>query len=148
VTEPRYYRPAWFLRLFVRLEDFGQTDDSSAQDGEKPYKNAQAKAAADRAVVEAQIAQEAAGRVTGASRSQAAMVGLSALAKSLQRQAATAGKDSAAGPQGKGDEFSVSFVTVPLTPTPLIVATTTSPLAGYTGPVPLSSPVKMMFVTP
>jgi len=113
VTEPRYYRPAWFLRLFVRLEDFGQTDDSSAQDGEKPYKNAQAKAAADRAVVEAQIAQEAAGRVTGASRSQAAMVGLSALAKSLQRQAATAGKDSAAGPQGKGDEFSVSFVTVP-----------------------------------
>jgi len=113
VTEPRYYRPAWFLRLFVRLEDFGQTDDSSAQDGEKPYKNAQAKAAADRAVVEAQIAQEAAGRATGASRSQAAMVGLSALAKSLQRQAATAGKDSAAGPQGKGDEFSVSFVTVP-----------------------------------
>ncbi len=113
MAEARFYRPAWFLRLFVRLEDFGQVDDSDAQDGEKPYKNAQVKAAADQAVVEAQIAEQAAGRATGASRSQAAMVGLSTLSKGLQRAAANLGKNSAAGPKGKGDEFSVSFVTVP-----------------------------------
>ena len=113
MSEARFYRPAWFLRLFVRLEDFGQVPDDDAQDGAQPYKTSQAKAAADRAIVEGQIAEQAAGRATGASRSQAAMVGLSTIAKSLQRQAANLGKNSAAGPQGQGDEFSVSFVTVP-----------------------------------
>ena len=97
----------------MRLEDFGQVPDDDAQDGAQPYKTSQAKAAADRAIVEGQIAEQAAGRATGASRSQAAMVGLSTIAKSLQRQAANLGKNSAAGPQGQGDEFSVSFVTVP-----------------------------------
>ena len=113
VSAGPFYRPAWFLRLYVRLEDFGQADNGKPQDGGKPFETATAKAAADRAVVEAQVAEQAAAMATGTTRSRSAMVGLGALAKILQRQAATVGAGSTAGPKGSGDEFSVEFVTVP-----------------------------------
>ena len=113
MSEARFYRPAWYMRLTVRLEDFGQADDSDTQDGEKPYKTAQGKAQDDQAVVEAQIAEQAAGRATGASRSRAALIGLTGAASALQRQAAGAMLNSSAGANGKSDPYSVSFVTVP-----------------------------------
>jgi hypothetical protein len=109
MTEPNTYRPAWFLRMKVRLEDFGQSDDSDAQDGSKPFLSAKAKKLADAAVVEGQMAQAAA----GGGRSRAAMVGLAATVRALRRDAAKAGQESSAGPKGKGDDFSVDFVTVP-----------------------------------
>jgi hypothetical protein len=97
------------LRLKVRLEDFGQADDSNSQDGSKPYISAKAKRLADAAVVEGQIAQAAA----GGDRSRAAMIGLQAVASSLRRDAAKVDQVTSAGPKGQGDEFSVDFVTVP-----------------------------------
>jgi hypothetical protein len=109
VSEERLYRPAWFLRFKVRLEDFGQAADSP-QDGSKPYVSAKAKKLADAAVIEGQIAQAAA----GGDRSRAAMIGLQATADRLRRDAAKLNQETSAGPKGKGDEFSVDFVTVPM----------------------------------
>lgn len=109
--QPRLYRPAWFLRLFVRLDDFGMADDSDAQDGAKPYKNTKAQKAADTAIVEAQIARLAA---SGSGTSQAAMAGMKAMVSSLRRSAAKGGELSSAGDSGKEDEYSVQFITAPL----------------------------------
>jgi hypothetical protein len=108
--QPRMYRPAWFLRLFVRLEDFGQADDSDAQDGSKPYVAAKTKQLAQAAVVEGQLAALNA----GGSRSRASMIGLQAMASSLRRNAAKVGAKSSAGDNGKADEFSVEFITAPM----------------------------------
>ena len=113
MSEPRFYRPAWFLRLTVRLEDFGHANEDDTQDGAKPYKTSPAKAKKDQAAVEAKIAEEAAGRATGASRSRATLIGLTGAASALQRQAAVASQKSSAAANGIADPFSVSFVTVP-----------------------------------
>jgi len=104
------YRPAWFVRLYVRLEDFGQADDSDAQDEAVPYKQAAVQKVVQAAVVEGQIAQAAA----GGDRSRAAMIGLQTTAKALWRDAGKVAKMSSAGPAGKGDEFSIEFVTAPM----------------------------------
>jgi hypothetical protein len=111
--QPRMYRPAWLMRLSVRLEDFGQADDSRAQDGQKPYRTAKQQQAADRAIIEAKLAQRTAYAATG-SRDRSALVGLRAVAASLNRQAKQVGSPSSAGDNGKPDEFSIEFFTVPM----------------------------------
>jgi hypothetical protein len=97
----------------VRLEDFGRANEDSTQDGQKPYQDAKATLASQQQAVEAQIAQEAAGGATGASRTRSTLIGLTGSSARLQRQAATTSQDPGAGPKGKGDAFSLRYVTVP-----------------------------------
>lgn len=106
---PRDYRPAWLLRMFVRLEDFGAGDDSDAQDGSHPYRPSAQQKAADAIRIDGQIAQLAA---ANQGRSRAAMVGLSAMAKALRREASQQA-GSSAGERGSGDDYSIEFITVP-----------------------------------
>jgi hypothetical protein len=109
VPQPRTYRPACFVRLYVRLEDFGAGDESDAQDGAAPYKDVKVKKIVQRALIEAKIAQQTAG-----GRSKSDLVGLYAASKALWREAGKLANGSAAGPVGDGDEFSIEFVTAPL----------------------------------
>lgn len=110
--QPRTYRPAWLLRLFVRLEDFRQADDSRAQDGQKPYRTTKQQQVADRAVIEAKLAQRSAFASTG-NRDHSSLIGMRAMAESLGRQSRQVA-GSAAGAGGMADEFTVEFITAPL----------------------------------
>lgn len=113
--QPRLYRPAWFLRLFVRLE--GGSDDGTGQDGSKPYKTPVVKDAVDQAVVEAKIAEVSAGMAVGGVRSLSDLVGLQSQSASLGRHikaTASGNMRSSAGDDAKGDKYSVNFVTVPM----------------------------------
>ena len=98
------------MRLFVRLEDFGQTDESSAQDGSKPYGDANTANLALSSDTEILLAQQAAaGGYTKSSQ-----IGLLKLSSGLLRDAAKVSAKSSAGDNGKADEFSVEFVTAPM----------------------------------
>lgn len=116
MAEPeRLYRPAWFLRLFVRLEDFGRADTGDGQDGSKPYKPPTADRQAKRNAIETQAAEQAAGAAGAGVRSKAAMVDLrSQSAKLARAEKASASKSTtSAGDSAEGDEYSVEFITVP-----------------------------------
>ena len=108
--QPRLYRPAWFLRLHVRLEDFGQTNDSDAQDGAQPYGMAKQLQLDQSLTAENQLALAT---VSGG-YSKATRVDLLSLSKKLRRQAASGSAKSSAGDNGKADEFSVEFITTPM----------------------------------
>jgi len=98
------------MRLYVRLEDFGQTDDSSAQDGSKPYGDASTTQLTQSAATESQLAQESA----GGGYCTATRASLMSLSSQLQRSVAKGSTKSSAGDNGKADEFSVNFVTAPM----------------------------------
>jgi len=112
MAEARTYRPAWYLRLTVRLEDFGadksaQTDiQTTAAPFSTKSKNIDAKMANN----EDAIAKEGAARVNGTSRSKSRASNLRAKNAKLAKEKA---KPEAAAKRDAGDEFSVSFVTVP-----------------------------------
>ena len=108
--QPLTYRPAWFLRFHVRLEDFGQTDESDAQDGSKPYMDAKATQLKLSSDTETLLAQQAA---AGGYR-KSSQIGLLKLSSGLRRDAARVGAKSSAGDGGKADPFSVEFVTAPM----------------------------------
>lgn len=115
MAEPeRLYRPAWFLRLFVRLEDFGRST-GEGQDGSKPYKPPKADRQEKRNAVEAEMATLMAGATTAGVRSSAALADLRSQSAKLARseKAAAASSTSSAGDASEGDEYSVDFVTVP-----------------------------------
>lgn len=116
MPEPRTYRPACLLRLFVRLADFGASDDSDAQDGAQPYAEPTVQAQSDMAVTEQQLAQALAARGLGQTKSTADAISLSSTSaqQSRQAKASAAGSKSAAGTTGKGDDWAIQFVTVPL----------------------------------
>jgi hypothetical protein len=98
--------------MFVRYEDGGAGDDSSAQDGSEPYQDPAVKQQQDAAVLDGQFATEAAAS-QGYSRS--AMIELSSASKTLRRQAASSRQqiDSSAGDLGADDPFSDDFFTSP-----------------------------------
>ena len=111
MPEPRLYRPACLLRLHVRLEDFGQTDDSGAQDGAAPY-SSDKKLQLDQAqVLDATLAQAYAAQ---SGYSKLTTLGLLKTSASLRQNAAKSSGKSSAGDNGPSDEFSVDFVTSPM----------------------------------
>jgi len=105
--QPRTYRPSWFLRMYIRLDDFGQSDDSTSQDGAAPYQERRVSAEASAADIERKIAQQAA----GGTRARGTMVALHAKGKRFKRPKPLVG--GPAGDKSKGDEFSVEFITCP-----------------------------------
>ena len=115
--QPRMYRPAWLLRMFVRFEDFGADDDSDAQDGSSPYKEPQLQGAVDQAKIETQIAQTAAGMAVGGTRGLSDMINLQAQSKNAFRQVkrlSSGNVGSSAGDNGQADKWSMEWVTAPM----------------------------------
>jgi hypothetical protein len=113
VPEQRHYRPAWFLQLRVRLEDFGAADDSTDQSSDVPY-DTKAKA------IDAQIAQNEQalanesvfGALSVATKMDVTASAIRSQNRTLVAQKARLPRGAATdGP--KGDEFSIEFVTVP-----------------------------------
>jgi len=110
VSEPRLYRPACLLRLHVRLEDFGQTDDSSAQDGAAPYSSGMKLQLNQAKLTDLFLSQEGAvGKY-----SKLSTLNLLKTSASLRQSAAKRSGKSSAGDNGPSDEFSVDFVTAPM----------------------------------
>ena len=114
--QPRLYRPAWLLRMFVRYEDFGAEDDSDAQDGSAPYKSPQVMGGVEQANIEAQIAQVGAGMAVGGSRGLSDMVKLQAQSKNVFRkvQKLGTGNMSSAGDNGAADKWAGEWITAPM----------------------------------
>ena len=115
--QPRLYRPAWFLRMVVRLDDFGQAEDGTGQDGAKPYQPPKIRNATEQAKLEAQFAEMAAGMAVGGNKSLSDLTAVRAQSSTLGRhiKATSSGNvKSSAGDDGKGDPYSVEFVTVPM----------------------------------
>jgi hypothetical protein len=114
--QPRLYRPAWLLRMFVRYEDFGVEDDSDAQDGAAPYKSPQVMGGVEQANIEAQIAQVGAGMAVGGGRSLSDMIQLQAQAKNVFRkvQKLGTGNMSSAGDNGAADKWAGEWITAPM----------------------------------
>ena len=113
MAEPRFYRPAWFLRLFVRLEDFGAADNSTQQTTDAPFDT---KAKAIDAQIdknETAIAQEEVAAVLGTSRNKGKAESLRAKNAKLEKKKAKLSEGAAVDQNGPGDEWSVQFVTVP-----------------------------------
>ena len=116
MAESRTYRPAWFLRLYVRLEDFGADTTSQAdiQSTETPFDTKSKAIDANIAKNEALIAQEEVAYVTGSTRSRKVADNLRATNAKLVKQKANLTKNAAVDNPDSGDDFSISFVTVPL----------------------------------
>lgn len=113
MAEPRLYRPAWFLRLFVRLEDFGTADTSDAQPSTAPYATKTKAIESQIDANETAIAQEEVATVLGNSRGHALAERLRAANTKLEAQKNKQTGRSAVDKAGPGDSFSVQFVTVP-----------------------------------
>jgi len=114
MAEPRTYRPAWLLRLYVRLEDFGTLDTSGAQSSLSPYNTKTKQIEAQIAQNETTIAQEEVAAVMGDSRGHLVATQLRAQNATLEQQKNQAPTGSALDKAGLGDAYSVEFVTVPL----------------------------------
>lgn len=112
MAEPRLYRPAWFLRLVVRLEDFG-TDTSDAQPTTAPFDTKSKHIDSQIAANETAIAQEEVAYVTGGSRAKSRANQLRSANDRLTKQKNKQTGRSAVDKSGAGDAFSVQFVTVP-----------------------------------
>ena len=94
----------------MRLEDFGQADESDTQDGSKPYGMAKQLQLEQSFTAESQLAAATAfGKY-----SKAARVDLMALSSKLRRQTASGSAKSSAGDNGKADEYSIEFITAPM----------------------------------
>ena len=113
MAEPRLYRPSWFLRLFVRLEDFGTADTSDAQPSTAPYATKTKAIESQIDANETAIAQEEVATVLGNSRGHALAERLRAANTKLEAQKNKQTGRSAVDKAGPGDSFSVQFVTVP-----------------------------------
>jgi len=94
----------------VRLEDFGQTDDSSAQDGAAPYSSGMKLQLNQAKLTDLFLSQEGAvGKY-----SKLSTLNLLKTSASLRQSAAKRSGKSSAGDNGPSDEFSVDFVTAPM----------------------------------
>ena len=108
-------RPGWFLRFFIRLEDFKSPLDDESQSEDHPYNPAgktidQLNAAETRASITR--AASAAINTHGVQDQAQAQTEIAALRR--HQAALKSGGKPAAGDRGKGDEFSIEFATVPL----------------------------------
>ena len=106
-------RPGWFLRFYVRLEDFTNPLDDDAQSEDRPFNPAgagidQLSAAETKAAIE-----RAASVVVNSQNKQVQAQKQTEIAQLRRHQTALKTK-SAAGDQSKGDDFSIEFATVPL----------------------------------
>lgn len=113
MAQARSYRPAAFLRLYIRLEDFTNALADEAQSEANPYKQQIARAKKDITLLTEQQAQ--ANGATPPDTATAAALGKEI--KKQQRKVDALSKKSAAPAAqtpAKGDVFSVNFVTVPL----------------------------------
>ena len=115
MAESRVYRPAWFLRLYVRLEDFGSAKTSQAeiQTTESPFDQKRAHIDLNIAKNEDLIAEEEVAFVTGISRSRGRADNLRIANAKLTKQKAKLVNGAAVDGNDAGDDFSLSFVTVP-----------------------------------
>ena len=113
MSEPRHYRPAWFLKLIVRLEDFGAADNSTDQSSDVPYDTKVKAIDAQIAQNEQALANESAfGALSVATRMDVTAAAIRSQNRTLVAQKARLPRGAATdGP--KGDEFSIEFVTVP-----------------------------------
>jgi len=108
-------RPGWFLRFYVRLEDFKNPLDDDAQSEDHPYNPAgktidQLSAAETRASI-----NRAAGAAIGTHNTQDQTKAQTEIAALRRHEAALKkGGKPVAGDAGPGDEYSIEFATVPL----------------------------------
>ena len=99
--------------MFVRLEDFGATDDSTSQSTDAPFDTKSKAIDAEISKNETAIAQEEVASVLGTSRSKGKAGALRASNAKLEKQKAKLVTGAAVDKNGPGDDFSVKFVTVP-----------------------------------
>ena len=105
-------RPGWFLRFYVRLEDFTNPLDDDAQSEDQPFDLAGA-SVDQLSAAETKVAIErAAGVVVNSRNTQVQAQKQTEIAQLRRHQAALKDK-SAAGDRSKGDDFSIEFATVP-----------------------------------
>ena len=106
-------RPGWFLRFYVRLEDFTNPLDDDAQPEDQPF-NPAGTGIDQLSAAETQVAiGRAAAAVVNSQNKQVQAQKQTEIAQLRRHQTALKTK-SAAGDQSKGDDFSIEFATVPL----------------------------------
>ena len=107
-------RPGWFLRFYVRLEDFSNPLDDDAQSEDQPF-DPTGQTTNQLATQEQQLNQQTGGAISLGVRSVQTSARQQTQNKQLRRKASAKPRKSAAGDRSKGDDFSIEFATVPLT---------------------------------